>query len=91
MSKEKGSLLLVTSDPLDIESMDGIRLITGLQINPALALESEIRDAIRKYYDHEEFRPQTINGFAISFSESFSESERVKRTGHGRRFGYHHF
>jgi len=53
--KEKGILMLVMSDPLDIESMDEIRFITGLDIKPALALESEIRDAIRKYYDHEVF------------------------------------
>jgi len=53
--KEKGKLVLVMSDPQDMEAMDGIRFITGLDIKPALALESEIRDAIRKYYDHEEF------------------------------------
>jgi len=53
--KEKGVLVLVMSDPLDIESIDEIRFITGLTVKPALALESEVRDAIRKYYDHEEF------------------------------------
>jgi hypothetical protein len=53
--KEKGTLVLVMSDPLDFESRDGIRFITGLEIKPAFALESEIRDAIRKYYDSEEF------------------------------------
>ena len=60
--KEKGTLMLVMSDPLDIESMDGIRFITGLEIKPALALESEIRDAIRKYYDHEEFTRKESSG-----------------------------
>jgi type IV pilus assembly protein PilB len=60
--KERGTLVLVMSDPLDIESMDGIRFITGLEIKPALALESEIRDAIRKYYDHEEFEREQSTG-----------------------------
>lgn len=54
VKKEGGALVLAMLDPLDIEAMDGIRFITGLNIRPALALESEIRDAIRKYYDGEE-------------------------------------
>ncbi len=58
--KDKTTLTLAMSDPFDIEAIDEIRFITGLTIKPALAMESEIRDAIRKYYDHEEFvRKQT--------------------------------
>ncbi len=60
--KDKGTLVLVMSDPLDIESIDGIRFITGLNIKPALALESEISDAIRKYYDHEDFARKLSTG-----------------------------
>jgi len=52
--KDKGTLMLAMSDPLDIEAIDEIRFITGLTIKPSLALESEIRDAIKKYYDNEE-------------------------------------
>ena len=40
-------------DPLDIEAMDEVRFITGCTIKPSLVLESEIKDAIRKYYDGE--------------------------------------
>lgn len=54
VKKEAGGLVVAMSDPLDIEVIDSVRFITGLNIKPALALESEIRDAIRKYYDHEE-------------------------------------
>jgi hypothetical protein len=52
-AKDKGSLVLAMSDPLDIEAMDEIRFITGLSIRPALAMKSEIKDAIGKYYDGE--------------------------------------
>jgi hypothetical protein len=52
--RDKGELILAMSDPLDIEALDAIRFITGLNIKASLALESEIRDAIKKYYDHEE-------------------------------------
>jgi hypothetical protein len=51
--REASSLVLAMSDPLDIETMDNIRFITGLNIKPVLAMTSEIRDAIRKYYDRE--------------------------------------
>lgn len=54
LKKEGGGLVVAMSDPLDIEAIDAVRFITGLNIKPALALESEIKDAIRKYYDHEE-------------------------------------
>ena len=52
--KEGGSMVLAMSDPLDIKAIDDIRFITNLNIKPNLALESEIRDAIRKYYDGEQ-------------------------------------
>jgi hypothetical protein len=51
--KDANALVLAMSDPLDIETMDNVRFITGLPIKPALAMSSEIRDAIRKYYDGE--------------------------------------
>jgi type IV pilus assembly protein PilB len=53
VKKDGSSLVLAMRDPLDIEAMDEIRFITGLTIKPSLALESEIKDAIRKYYDGE--------------------------------------
>ncbi|HTG02148.1 MAG TPA: hypothetical protein VK654_16315 [Nitrospirota bacterium] len=52
-AKEKGALVVAMSDPLDIEAIDEIRFITGLTIKPALAMKSEIKDAISKYYDGE--------------------------------------
>jgi hypothetical protein len=52
--KEAGGLVVAMSNPLDIEVIDALRFATGFNIKPALALESEVRDAIRKYYDHEE-------------------------------------
>lgn len=51
-------LTLAVGDPMDMEAMDEVRFITGLAVKPALAMESEIRDAIRKYYDGEPVRHQ---------------------------------
>lgn len=46
-------LTLAVSDPMDIEVLDEVRFITGLSVKPALAMDSEIKDAIKKYYDNE--------------------------------------
>jgi len=51
--KDKGTIVLAMADPLDIEAIDGIRFITGLNVKPSLALDSEIKDAIKKYYEGE--------------------------------------
>jgi type IV pilus assembly protein PilB len=52
--KVEGRVLTVAvDDPMDMEALDEVRFITGLAVKPALAMETEIRDAIKKYYDKE--------------------------------------
>jgi hypothetical protein len=51
--KEANALWIAMSDPLDIETMDNVRFITGLSVKPVIAMDAQIRDAIRKYYDGE--------------------------------------
>jgi type IV pilus assembly protein PilB len=65
VKKEGGGLVVAMSDPLDIDVIDELRFITSLNIKPALALESEIKLAIRKYYDRE----QVVRRSAASFKE----------------------
>lgn len=52
--KEGSSIVIAMSDPMDMEAIDDLRFSTGFVVKPALALESEIKDAIRKYYDGED-------------------------------------
>ena len=52
--KEGSSIVIAMSDPLDMEAIDDLRFSTGFVVKPAMAMESEIKDAIRKYYDGEE-------------------------------------
>ncbi len=54
VKKEGKSLVLAMADPLDLEAMDSIRFATGSTIKPALAMGSEIENAIKKYYEHEQ-------------------------------------
>ncbi len=51
--KEGNSIVIAMSDPMDMEAIDDLRFSTGFMVKPALALESEIKDAIKKYYDGE--------------------------------------
>jgi type IV pilus assembly protein PilB len=44
------TLLIAMTDPLDIRTLDDIRLLLGLEVKGVLASEVEIGEAIRKYY-----------------------------------------
>ena len=57
--KDGKSIVLAMADPMDLEAMDAIRFATGSNITPALAMGSEIEDAIKKYYDHEQVMPKS--------------------------------
>lgn len=43
-------LKVAMADPMDIVAVDDISILTGLQVEPLLAFEEEINDAIGKYY-----------------------------------------
>ena len=45
---------LAMADPLDFETISAVRACTGLKVEPALAAEQEIVDAINRYYPESE-------------------------------------
>ena len=47
---DRGALTIAVTDPLNIEIMDDIKLVLKREINPVLATEEGILDAIKKYY-----------------------------------------
>jgi type IV pilus assembly protein PilB len=49
----ENTLYVAMADPFDLNTISELQFITNLKISPVLALESEIKDAIRKYYDGE--------------------------------------
>lgn len=79
VKKEGGCLVIAMGDPLDIRVIDELRFITGQNIKPALALESEVRDAIRKYYDHE----VVVRKTGITFKETAETSSGKMEIIHG--------
>ncbi len=74
VKKEANALVLAMSDPMDIEIMDNIRFATGLAVKPVLAMASEIKAAIRKYYDGE---PVTRKN-PVSFRDTAKQSTRLE-------------
>ena len=50
LSREGSTLTIATIDPTDVLAMDDLQFMTGFTIEPLVAAESAIREAIRKYY-----------------------------------------
>ena len=50
ISRQNGKLTLAMKDPLDIFSIDEVRLITGLEVDPVIVSEEALIDAINRGY-----------------------------------------
>jgi len=50
LSKDGGSLTLAMANPLDIPTSDFVAIQTGLRVEPVVATEKEILEAIRHFY-----------------------------------------
>jgi type IV pilus assembly protein PilB len=53
IDREGRKLTLAMVDPTDINAIEELRFITGMDINPVLASESSIREAISRFYEME--------------------------------------
>ncbi len=70
LALQDSTLTIAMADPLDFETRSAVRGFTGLKIQPALASEQEILDAIDKYYGEEEKAPAELSGDAAEASEN---------------------
>lgn len=48
---DKNTLSIAISDPTDVRTLDELSFILGVRIKPVLAIESEIKNAIARYYE----------------------------------------
>jgi type IV pilus assembly protein PilB len=69
-------LKIAMSDPMDINAIDDIGLVTNMQVEPMLAMEDQINDAIGKYYGSAKameaadmYRQENANAFAAEEEE----------------------
>ena len=62
---QDSTVTLAMGDPLDFETIAAVRAFTGLRVEPALAPEQEIIDAVDRYYgDSQEKSPTGFDGDA---------------------------
>lgn len=48
--KENDAVILAMSDPVDIEAIDAVKNIVGMEVTPVLSLRAKISEFIEKYY-----------------------------------------
>lgn len=83
---DKGILHLAMIDPTDLGIADEIKFLANCPIQPVLALESDIKKAIKRYYEGEvplerEFKPDAKAWSAQAWSEQFEtmlDPEKMK-------------
>ncbi len=66
---QDSTLTIAMADPLDFETLSAVRSFTGMKVQPALAAEQEILDAIDKYYGEEEKAPTESEGDLAEVNE----------------------
>ncbi len=72
-------LTLAIADPMDMEALDEVRFITGFAVKPALAMETEIRDAVKKYYDKEILQHREAPTIQEKLQDAPQEMEIVRQ------------
>lgn len=50
ISLQEHEIVLAVTDPLDVHTLDDLKLLLGLEVKPMLAGEKDILEAIHKYY-----------------------------------------
>ena len=72
---EGGALVLAMADPLDFETLAAVRAATGLRVRAEIAPETEIVDALERYYAEEEAEAAALAG---EDAESAAELEQLR-------------
>ncbi len=73
VDKTGNTLTVALSDPSDIFLMDELKLLTNCEIIPVISFESDIEEAINKYYGHENAINEMIK--SIEDKEEYEEGE----------------
>ncbi|MDN5364243.1 MAG: type pilus assembly protein PilB [Eubacteriales bacterium] len=78
VSQEGNKLYVAMSDPLNVFAIDDLKMITGMEIEPLLALEDEINQAINRYYQLEESVSQVLGDMATDDKVSESDYKQLQ-------------
>ena len=72
---EGTTLRLAMADPLDFETLSAARMATGLTIEPEIASEADILDALERYYGEEE---KDVAGVGRDGEDSAADLEQLR-------------
>ncbi|MGB9609987.1 MAG: type II secretion system ATPase GspE [Bryobacteraceae bacterium] len=70
-----GALVVAMADPLDFETLAAVRAATGLRVRAEIAPETEILDALERYYAEQEPEAAVLAG---EDAESAAELEQLR-------------
>jgi len=73
LTRNLNSLTIAFTDPLDVIMMDSLKKMTGCDINPIVASESDIMQAINKFYGEKDLLQEAI-------SESYDTGIEIETT-----------
>jgi type IV pilus assembly protein PilB len=63
---EGNKLFVAMDDPLDYFAIDELRMVTGMRIEPVIALKDELQRAINRYYGMQENVEQVMQNIQLS-------------------------
>jgi type IV pilus assembly protein PilB len=72
LSRAGSTLAIATADPRNVLAMDDIKFLTGLNVEPVVASEASIREALEKYYG---------TPHALELKKVYEEFAQVEREG----------
>jgi general secretion pathway protein E len=75
LALQDSSLTLAMADPLDFETLGAVRTFTGLRVDPVLAPEQEIVDAIDKFYGE---RDRPASDFETEAGQASEDLEHLR-------------
>ena len=84
MHQENGTLLVIVSDPTDLECQEKLRFILNKDIVPVLATREQILDAINRHYGQTD--EQSVDEMMSEFTDTaidFTETESHADSGDG--------
>lgn len=77
ISLDNNKITLAVTDPLDVHTLDDLRLLLGFEVKPVLAGEKDIQEAIRKYYG---VGAETIEQIVIEKSTDTTMPTGIEKT-----------
>ena len=72
-------LTLAMADPLNIMALDDLRMLTSYEIEPVVAVSSELRDAINRHYGGD--KAESLYKSLLAGGEEASALEEVRQSG----------